>query len=123
MNWSIEVSPFFKSKIKNYQKKHPKETQTILDNLDTYHKALISGTNPMQINPSWIHIEPKGIKAIAQRGKRGAKESRLYIYPEMKNRILYLITIGGKERQSKDIEDAKRFVKQLEDLMEGKSNG
>jgi hypothetical protein len=41
----------------------------------------------------------------------------------MKNRILYLITIGGKERQSKDIEDAKRFVKQLEDLMEGKSNG
>ena len=68
MAWKIEKSGFFESRFKRFQKKHRDEALTVLNNLDSYFKALNEGANPLQIKAGFIHNEPEGIKAIDQKG-------------------------------------------------------
>ena len=66
-------------------------------NLRQYFEALQRCSDPGFIKFGFIHKEPKGIKAIDQRGSgRNLQQTRLYIYPDLDNKILHLITIGNK---------------------------
>ena len=50
---------------------------------------------------------------IGQTGVPGAKESRLYIFPDEQNRVMYVLNIGDKDSQDMDINEAKRSANEI----------
>jgi hypothetical protein len=112
--WKIENSSLFVSRFKKFQKKHPSEALAVLNNLDTYFKALSEGINPLQIKAGFIHHEPEGIKAIDQKGGKGnLMQTRLYIYPDTATEILHVISIGTKQDQGGDIAECRQYIRPL----------
>ena len=76
--WMLEESYFFASKFRRYQKRHPDETATVMNNLDTYFRTLNAGVKPELIQAGHLHHEPRGVLAVDQRGTRGrSTETRL----------------------------------------------
>ncbi len=94
----------------------------VLNNLDKYKEAVDAGTDPQKVQRGFIHPETMGIIAIDQKGHApNLRETRLYIYPEVETRTIYLITIGDKDTQARrDIREAKQFV---EELLKESKNG
>ncbi|MCF6150416.1 MAG: hypothetical protein E3K37_17410 [Candidatus Kuenenia sp.] len=78
--WKLEPSPFFDSRFKRFQKKHPNEAKAILNNFDTYISTLNEGVNPINIKAGFIHHEPDGIKAIDQKGGKRQINAKQVIY-------------------------------------------
>ena len=114
-DWNIEALETYERAHKHYEKKHPNELAAVLDNLDRYFKALRNGVHPQFIVAGYIHDEPKGIKALDQKGggKGKMKQARLYVYPYLGVKVLYLITIGDKASQREDIRLCSDFVVNL----------
>ena len=89
--------------------------------MDTYFATLQKVKNSLQVTGGFIHDEPSGIKAIDQKGgtkKHKLKQSRLYIYPDIVSKALYLLCIGGKTSQKRDIRNCKEFVSGLKKKQE-----
>jgi hypothetical protein len=113
--WILEESPFFASRFRKYQKKHSNETAAVLNNLDTYVRTLNMGVKPELIQASFIHREPQGVVAIDQKGVKGSpRQTRLYVYALVASTALYLITIGDKNSQKRDIQDCRQYVTSLQ---------
>jgi hypothetical protein len=112
--WSIQKSQFFDSRFKRFQKKRPEESKAVLNNLDTYFKALCAGANPVNVQAGFIHHESDGIKAIDQKGGKGSMtQARLYVFPESEAKILHVISIGTKTDQGGDISECREYIKPL----------
>lgn len=107
-------SDIFARRLRRYQKRHPDETLAVLDNLDTFMRALNSGVRPTQIQAGFVHREPRGVIAIDQSGAlRKLRETRLYIYPSELEDTVYVITIGDKDSQHADLQDCRKFLDRL----------
>jgi len=122
-SWEIKKTNKFGRKHKRYEKKRSYELQAVWINLEKYVKSLQLGTPIQQINAGFIHNEPKGIKALDQKGggkKRKLQETRLYIFPHTDQKILYLLTIGNKNSQDEDI---KFCIEQVEKIKQRSRNG
>ena len=117
-NWLLFPTEQYKRDVKKYAKKHPHEHKAITGNLDTYYRTLRELGHPMQIKAGFIHRESDGIKAIDQKGgKRKIKleETRLYVYPDVTSKTLYLLKIGSKSSQKKiDTKFCRNFVKKIQ---------
>ena len=117
--WELNFTDKYSRMYKQYEKKSPNELIAVLSNLDFYFSALNNLGDPLLIKAGFIHREPDGIKAIDQKGgkrvkrKTKLKQTRLYIYPAMQEKILYLLTIGDKNSQKEDINFCRNFVKQI----------
>jgi len=114
--WIIEATDVYIRAYKHYEKKHPKELMAVLDNLDRYFKIISHGTHPQFVVLGCVHDEGKGIRAIDQRGGGGKGklgQTRLYVYPDVNEKRLYLITIGDKNSQKNDIKTSAGFVIKL----------
>ncbi|PIW61358.1 MAG: hypothetical protein COW13_03365 [Candidatus Omnitrophica bacterium CG12_big_fil_rev_8_21_14_0_65_50_5] len=72
----------------------------------------VYGAHPQFVVAGYIHDEGKGIRAIDQRGggKGKLQQTRLYVYPDIETKVLYLITIGDKQSQKDDIKQSADFV-------------
>lgn len=114
--WKIEPSDAYERAHKYYEKKHPNELIAVLDNLDKYFRTLCGGVHPQFIVAGYIRHEPKGIKALDQKGGGGKgklQQTRLYVYADIDTKILHLITIGDKQSQKADIKQSTDFVIKL----------
>jgi len=112
--WVIGTTGKYEKTHKEYAKKCPNELKAVLNNLDTYFTSLKALGHPLQIKAGFIHDEPRGVKAIDQKGgdqKTKLKQTRLYIYPDCDDKILYLILIGDKNSQKRDIKYCLDFVR------------
>ncbi len=112
--WSQEPTETYRCKHEYYEKKYPRELAAAEGNLDTYFKTLSEGINPLQIKAGFIHHEPEGIKAIDQKGGRQKvklQQTRLYIYPDVPTKTLFLLTIGDKQTQRDDIKFCREHVR------------
>ena len=115
-DWVLELSENYEKAYKYYEKKHSGELAAVLNNLDSYVKALKNGLHPQFIQAGYIHHEPKGIKALDQKGsgkRQKLQQTRLYIYPNEEAKIVHLITIGDKSSQKNDIRLSVGFVETL----------
>jgi hypothetical protein len=114
-NWQLSATDEYERAYKHYEKKHPRELRAVLDNLERYLIALCICAHPQFIVAGYIHPEPKGVKALDQRGKGNGNlaETRLYVFPDEGSCMLHLITIGDKRSQKTDLELAVKFVSQL----------
>ena len=109
--WSIVPTPEYKRSAKWHSKKRHAEYLAMLDNLDTYFQELQSGQKSLQIRHGFLHTETHGAYAIDQRGAPGKPiQTRLYIYPDTEERILYLITIGDKQSRQSDLAICRELI-------------
>jgi hypothetical protein len=121
MDWMIALNEQCTRDIKRYEKKNPYEIRAVLLNLDKYQNALDSSAHPRLVNFGFMHMEPKGIVAIDQKGgtlpdgkkRTGLQETRLYTYSDLESKTLHLLCLGSKLSQSKDIRFAERAVDAL----------
>jgi hypothetical protein len=102
--WQLKPESDYVKKSDRFLKKHRRELAAVLNNLDTFYKALCEGSKPQQVKVGFVHPEPHGVLAIDQKGGGSSlKAIRLYVFPDESTRTLYLITMGGKESQRQDI--------------------
>ena len=116
MCWQVAQSPKFSKKLAKYHKKHEVEAQNAYENFKTYLGSLQQGINPMQITGGWIRPEANGSVAVTEKGpiKTRPNPTRLYMYPDVKTKILWLITIGDKKSQRRtDMPYVEEFIKQI----------
>lgn len=112
--WAIAATDEYEGRQKRFEKKHPRELQAVLDNLDTYFQSLEAGVNPLQIKHGFLHTEAMGVVAIDQKGGgKALAQTRLYVYPDTDTETLYLITLGDKPSQKEDIKSCKVFMTHL----------
>ena len=112
--WALEDTDTYQRRCLEYMKKHQNEFVAVADNLDTYFKALNHLGHPLQVKAGFMHNEPDGIKAIDQKGggqKIKLQQTRLYIYPDVDTRTVYLLTIGDKGSQREDIRFCREYVR------------
>jgi hypothetical protein len=69
--WTYDGTPEWGRRLKEYQKRRPRELIAALDNLDTFLKTLQGGIKPRQAKFGFIHPEPLGVLAIDQKGGGG----------------------------------------------------
>lgn len=117
-------APFDKywRQVKYYEKKHCHEFVAVTENLARYIKALQFTGSPQYITGKYVRKEPMGIKALNESGERKIKNlqsTRLYIYPDVATKTLYLLTIGSKKKQPKDIKLCKDMVKKIREDNDG----
>jgi hypothetical protein len=112
--WTLVPTDEFKARYRHYEKKHPPELRAVLVNLETYREALEEGTNPLQVKFGFVHGEGHGVVAVDQKGRGGKrKQTRLYLYPDTENKVLYQLTLGDKNTQKKDVQFCHRYVARL----------
>src|ERR1700757_3414309 len=98
--WKLESADDYHRRHKRYEKNNPRELSAVLDNLDTYFKALEEGIKPLQIKHGFMHNEPLGVVAIDQKGGgKNLAQTRLYVYPDVETETLHVIILGDKGSQ------------------------
>ena len=112
--WVLEKDTEFDTKLRRWPKKHRRELVAVLDNLDTVLKALQKGTRPEQVKRQLgcVHANyPLGFWSIDQRGGGGnLKLTRLYVFPDESQEVLYQLTLGDKDSQSRDVKFCREWV-------------
>ena len=63
-----------------------------------------------------MHTEEQGVVAIDQTGMKGSgMATRLYIYPDIQEQVIHLITLGDKGTQKRrDLVECRMYMKQLQ---------
>jgi hypothetical protein len=112
--WLLEPTDVCRRRFRDYEKSRKRELKAVLVNLNTYFVALQGGTNPLQIKFGFIHPEGRGVVAIDQKGGgKSLAQTRLYVYADVDNQILYQLTLGDKKTRGEDIKFAHEFVGNL----------
>ena len=93
--WQLVPTEEYEDAFVDYNKGRPNELVAVVANLAKYHDALKQLGHPQQITGKYVHKEPKGIKALDESGSgfNNLQATRLYIYPDLKTKRAYLITI------------------------------
>jgi len=107
--WATKPLPQYEKRCKRWSKKHRQEFTKVHERLNTVLKALNCGANPDRLPFGFIHPEKEGVVAIAAGGS-GKLETRLYIYAYVKDSTLYVITLGDKQTQSRDVAHCRDVV-------------
>lgn len=113
--WVYEDKFAISSAFKRYARKHHAETASCFVNLEKVMALLNSGNKIGSFNLSFFRHEKAGIFRIGQRGRKGLKETRLYVFPDEDAQTMVLLTIGDKDSQSRDIEQAGNIVQQYKE--------
>lgn len=108
--WQVENAYASPGKFKKFAGKHPREFGSVFTNLEKVMRLLRSGNKLGSFQIGFFRPEGEGVYRIGQTGVQGAKETRLYIFPDEQRRVLYVLNIGDKDSQDTDINEAKRIA-------------
>ena len=109
--WEPSPTTQWEKDKKFYDKKHPRELAAVTNNLIRFLSLLNCSKNAKCATAGYAHPEPHGIVALDQKaGGPNLQETRMYVFPNEAEQVLYLITIGNKNTQHDDIQFSKRFV-------------
>ncbi|MCX6179157.1 MAG: hypothetical protein NT163_07330 [Chlorobiales bacterium] len=113
--WKLDISLASNSAFSKLQKNYSREYASCFNNLDKIKGLLEDGHQPIKLdhNPGFFRSEGKGVYRIGQTGVVSAKETRLYVFPDEGEKVIYVLGIGTKESQKSDINDAHKSVKAL----------
>src|SRR6056297_1056310 len=113
--WLLNVDHASKPNFKRFNKGHPREYRSCFANLEKVRGLLESGCKVGGFQVGFFRPEGEGLYRIGQSKVRGAKETRLYVYPSEKDKRIYILRIGTKDSQQKDIREAKRILRQIKE--------
>lgn len=112
-DWVISAERLTASRLKKFLRNHPDETVMMLSNLDQQLIVLnINGAKSiLKMETTHCHREGQGLYAMDQAGGKGGKESRLYFYPDESTRTLWILDVGTKESQKKDVIRLQEYIR------------
>lgn len=114
MEWELSESDFFRVRLKKYKKNKKCEIAQALKNVDKYIQELREIDRPMQVSGGYIHKEPHGAVAVDQKGSGNhLSPIRVYLYPDEETKTVWIVTVGTKRRQQKDIKELKSFIQKI----------
>ncbi|MEX1229590.1 MAG: hypothetical protein WEB58_05080 [Planctomycetaceae bacterium] len=112
--WELEYQAEFERKVKKYAKKHRQETMNAAANLQAVLEGLNAGLKMRQIVRGFIHDEGEGALAVDESGRgKHLLGTRLYFYPDEPTETVYVVTIGDKDSQKRDVKTTQDFVSRL----------
>jgi len=113
--WGINLDYASKSRFKRIHRSHEREFISCFNNLNKIKDLLKKGAKLSELNyhPAFFRSEGKGLFRVGESGVKSAKALRLYVYPETKTKIIYILGIGTKETQQEDIAAAKDVIKNI----------
>jgi hypothetical protein len=111
--WQINIAYASSNKFTKFSKKHSREYVSVFANLEKILGLLRSGNKIGGFQVGFFRSEGEGVYRIGQTGVSGSKESRLYVFPDEKNKTMYVLGIGVKDGQSDDIREAKTIAKAI----------
>jgi hypothetical protein len=124
--WLIDDAYASPGKFAKFAKKNPMENTSLFSNLQRLIDILNSGHKIGTFKFGWFRAEKEGVYRVGQSGMKDAEESRLYIYPDDVEKLIYILNIGTKNGQGADInaavESARVIRKAAEKAVEGKEN-
>jgi hypothetical protein len=109
--WQIDISYASHGKFKRFAKRHERENESLFANLEKIMVLLRSDNKIGSFQVGFFRSEGDGLYRIGQTGVPGAKESRLYVWPDQGRRIVYVLGIGIKETQQEDLSECKSALK------------
>lgn len=112
-DWQTETCHAIASRFKKFNKKHSREYASLFANLNKIVGLLRSGHKLGVLKVGFFRSEGGDVYRIGQTGIPSPQESRLYVYPDQDNKIMYVLSIGGKQGQSEDIAEAKKLVEAI----------
>lgn len=111
--WQTDIRYASRNKFKKYAGKHAREYDSLFANLERIVDILNGGNKLGSFQVGFFRTEKDGVYRIGQTGVPGAKESRLYVYPDVQTRLIYIVGIGDKDTQQNDINEAKATVDRI----------
>jgi hypothetical protein len=108
--WVVRTDYASKAKFERFFRSYSREYASVFANLDKIQQLLNSGNKIGGFHVGFFRPESDGVHRIGQTGVESAKETRLYIYPDDKNRVIHVLGIGTKDGQQDDINEAKQIV-------------
>lgn len=118
--WKVSTEYITTSRFKKFASNHPREFASCGANLERLLADLKAGI-PLTVlaqNLSFFRSEREGLFRVGQTKVSGAKESRLYIYPDDSGMVIYLLGIGTKESQRDDIAKARQIIREIRRQLE-----
>lgn len=111
--WQLDGSYSNKKEFKRFEKSHQDDLDSCSANLGRYLIELNNDKSYFTFDPGYLHREGGNLIAFGNKGGASAKECRLYAYVDIEEQVLYVLGIGGKDSQSKDIAKHKAFINDL----------
>jgi hypothetical protein len=111
--WPIDTAYSSTGKFKKFSGKHAREYVSLFTNLEKVLGLLREGNKMGSFQIGFLRPEGEGVYRIGQTGVRSAKESRLYVFPNEQNHTMYVLTVGTKDSQSDDINEAKSIARSI----------
>lgn len=93
--------------------RYPAEVASCINNLGNVLVALSQGTPVNAVPFSFFRPEGGGVFRIGQTGVPSAREMRLYVTFVFVRGVAYVLSIGTKNTQSRDIADSIRAAQQI----------
>jgi putative component of toxin-antitoxin plasmid stabilization module len=112
-DWILNGDYASTGQFSKFNKNHPSEYKSIFANLDKIAGLLDSGNKIGAFNVGFFRSEGSGVYRIGQTGVAHAKESRLYVFPDSEAQIMYLLVIGDKDSQERDLSQANELVQKI----------
>ncbi|TNJ37085.1 hypothetical protein FGF68_04430 [Prosthecochloris vibrioformis] len=103
------------SRFRHFSKNHERELVSCLANLEKILALLNDGIAfPLVVRQcSFLRSEREGLYRIGQTGVKSSRECRLYVHPDEKTRTVFILGVGRKESQQRDISDCKKQIKEI----------
>lgn len=126
--WTTQQDYAERNQMKHYAKKHRREFLSCFANLKELCKVLNGGITIQQAEAGLGFFSSEGgdVYRIAQSGVAHAKETRLYVLVALVGTCVYVLTIGDKDTQKRDLhrcrEIAANIKKALEENNEQRTN-
>jgi hypothetical protein len=111
--WHIDTAHASQGKFKKFASRYRREYASLFANLEKILALLRAGHKLGSFQVGFFRSEGQGVYRIGQTGVPSAKESRLYVFPAEEQRIMHVLTIGAKEGQTDDINEAHRIARSL----------
>jgi len=100
--WQIDTAHASQGKFKKFASKYRRGIRVVVRESREILALLRGGQKLGAFQVGFFRSEGQGVYRIGQTGVPSAKESRLYVFPEEEQRVMYVLTIGTKEGQSDD---------------------
>jgi putative component of toxin-antitoxin plasmid stabilization module len=111
--WGVAVTDEAAKEIHKCVAKHPRETASVNDNLRRVFEQLRSGKRLASFKFGFFRSEGDGLYRIGQTGVPGARETRLYIFPDEASSTVFVLGMGDKDMQQRDIKHAKEMIRDI----------
>jgi hypothetical protein len=111
--WSIETTAQAQAAGARYSRKHAAETAACYANLDRVLALLNGGQRLGGFRLGFLRYEGKGVYRIGQTGVEKAHETRLYVGFDENIQVAYVLGLGDKQSQPRDISSAQNQASAL----------